>query len=150
MEIQLRRSDPTDPDFEILIDLLDFELWERNPDRQAEYVAHNKLSPDTRTIVASFEGKPVASGAFRKPDNSTAEIKRMYVREEYRGRGISKKVLAELEAWAGEEGCSRAILETGMPHFEAISLYKKSGYRIIENYGPYKNLPNSVCMEKML
>jgi GNAT superfamily N-acetyltransferase len=59
-------------------------------------------------------------------------------------------VLAELEAWAGEEGCSRAILETGMPHFEAISLYKKSGYRIIENYGPYKNLPNSVCMEKML
>jgi GNAT superfamily N-acetyltransferase len=148
MEIQLRRSDPSDPDFAMLTDLLDLELWERNPDRQSDYVVHNALSADTRTVVACSEGQPVGSGAFRKLDTCTAEIKRMFVREESRGQGISKLVLAELENWAREVGCNRALIETGMPHFEAISLYKKTGYKVIENYGPYKNLPNSVCMEK--
>lgn len=150
MEIEIRRTSPTNPGFLELIGLLDLELWERNPGRQSDYVAHNILSADTRTVVARLDNKPVASGAFRKLDSKTAEIKRMYVRDENRGQGISKIVLAELESWAKEEGCTRAILETGMPHFEAIWLYKKSGYRITENYGPYKNLPNSVCMEKFL
>jgi len=150
MEIVLKRTLPSDPAFTGLAALLDEELWERNPGRQTEYVSHNILAPETRCMVALYDGEPVAIGAFRNLGGNTAEIKRMYVRKENRGQGISRFVLSGLESWAKEEGCTKAILETGFTHPEAISLYKKSGYQIIENYGPYKNLPNSVCMAKQL
>ena len=40
------------------------------------------------------------------------------------------------------------VLETGIHQQEAIHLYRKSGYLVIENYGPYKNMPESICMQK--
>jgi putative acetyltransferase len=150
MNLKIHHVKPDDPGFTELIELLNQELWERNPGRQAEYVSHNILSPETRAILITDEDKPVASGAFRNLGDSTTEIKRMFVLPEYRGKGISKLVLSELESWAKEEGLTKAVLETGHPHFEAISLYKKWGYLEIENYGPYKNLPNSICMGKIL
>ena len=58
------------------------------------------------------------------------------------------KILISLEKWASELGYKKAILETGKGQPEAIALYQKAGYQIIENYGPYKGLDNSVCMGK--
>jgi putative acetyltransferase len=150
MEVELKRTLPSDLAFVELIGLLDQELWDRIHGRQAVYVSHNILAADTRTLVAIVGGKPVACGAFRNLQGKTAEIKRMFVRKDYRGNGISKKILSGLELWAKEEGCLKAVLETGHDLPEAVSLYKKSGYRITENYGPYKKLPESVCMAKEL
>ena len=74
----------------------------------------------------------------------------MFVRKNHRGRGLSKKILAELEQWAREQNYKYAVLETSM-HFEAAcNLYSSSGYEIISNYGPYADLPESVCMKKQL
>jgi len=79
-----------------------------------------------------------------------AEIKRMFVRPERRGRGIARSILSELETWAGELGFLECILETGLKQPEAIELYRKSGYETIPNYGQYEGVENSVCMRKSI
>jgi GNAT superfamily N-acetyltransferase len=74
----------------------------------------------------------------------------MYVKSGYRGQKIALLILDALEKWALELNISATVLETGTKQAEAIHLYLKSGYIVIENYGPYKNLQESVCMQKNL
>ncbi len=81
-------------------------------------------------------------------DADTMEVKRMYVTVNYRGQGIASVVLKELEEWAAELNYDKCVLETGNKQPEAIALYKKNGYKIIPNYGQYKNVENSICFEK--
>ena len=75
---------------------------------------------------------------------------RIFVIPEFRGKGIAQKVLFELETWALESGVNRCVLETGKRQIEAILFYRKSGFRQIENYGPYRGVKNSLCFEKRL
>ena len=92
----------------------------------------------------------VACGALKHFDDSTAEIKRMYVRPDYRGRGISKSILSELEDKAIELNYNRLVLETGLKQPEAMNLYTKFGYRPLKCYGRHADDPDSRCFEKMI
>jgi putative acetyltransferase len=74
----------------------------------------------------------------------------MYVDKNYRGKGISKIVLYELEKWAVENGYEYAILETSIHFNTAQNLYKQSGYIVIPNYDQYEGLKESICMKKKL
>ena len=74
----------------------------------------------------------------------------MFVHPKYRNKGIGLDILNELELWASELNYSECILETGKKQPEAIKLYTKAGYQIIENYGQYENIENSVCMKKTI
>ncbi|MBN2772878.1 MAG: GNAT family N-acetyltransferase [Prolixibacteraceae bacterium] len=150
MAFQIYRVPPDNSDLLHLIELLDNELWERNEERQEVYVSFNLLDKNARCVIVKVNEKSVACGAFRKLDTNRAEIKRMYVLPGFRGNGLSKEVLKELENWALEEGFKNTALETGIKHHEAISLYEKSGYQRIKNYGQYKNLPESICFGKKL
>jgi GNAT superfamily N-acetyltransferase len=76
------------------------------------------------------------------------EIKRMFVRETYRGRGYSRLILLRLEELAQRRGCRRVVLETGVGQPEAIGLYESAGYLRIPNYDQYAGNPNSVCLAK--
>jgi hypothetical protein len=59
-------------------------------------------------------------------------------------------ILQELEQWAVELSFENCILETGTRQIEALKLYPKNGYSVIENYGQYAGIENSVCFEKPL
>ena len=74
----------------------------------------------------------------------------MFTKPTCRGKGIATKILIELENWASELGFHSTVLETGKRQPEAINLYLKNGYDIIDNYGQYKGVDNSVCFEKKL
>ena len=78
------------------------------------------------------------------------EVKRMFVPQEQRGKGIASRILKELESWAAELGYKKCILETGEKQPEAIALYKKNNYVVIKNYGQYVDVESSVCFEKMI
>lgn len=102
-------------------------------------------------LVAFFENEPVGCGALRPFfENEIAEVKRMYVRQGFRGRGISKKILQNLESYALNMGFSKIWLETGDRQTEALQLYQTSGYTKIGNYGIYKENMHSNCFEKKL
>lgn len=139
------------PDFCNLIEQLDQELWKRYPQTQQFFNSFNKVKLDANVIVAFERNEPVGCGCFRETeDQGVVEMKRMYVKEEKRGRGIAKAILRGLEEWARNEGNHKAILETGINQPEAIALYKNSGYQPIPNYGPYVDIDESVCMGKEL
>ncbi|HPG38550.1 MAG TPA: GNAT family N-acetyltransferase [bacterium] len=148
--MHLHRTTNTHPDFLLLMQKLDAEMHARYGELQLQYNPHNILAELDTALLGYVEGKPAACGCFKVVDERTVEIKRMYMDRDYRGKGYSIALLQALEAWAAGLGYSRAILETGNKQPEAIGLYKKCGYQIIENYGPYVNMPNSVCMEKIL
>lgn len=142
------RTNTRDIIFNTLVEQLDKDLWNRYPEMQAQYATFAQVGPDLPAVIAEDKGVPVGCGCFREYNNETVEIKRMYVKPGYRDKGIAIAILHELEKWAFEKGYKKAILETGMRQPEAIALYAKNGYALMDNFGPYAKLSDSVCMEK--
>jgi len=144
------RTDSSNKDFRYLVSLLDADLAIRDGEDHAFYAQYNKTDSIRNVIVCYFHEKPVGIGAFKQYEPGKAEIKRMFVLPEFRGKGIAFQILQELEKWAAELDYTESILETGKKQPEAIALYEKSGYKIISNYGQYENVENSVCMSKKI
>ena len=78
------------------------------------------------------------------------ELKRMYVSPRGRGRGVARKLLAQLESHAAGAGCRLVRLETGPHQPEALALYASAGYARRGPFGAYTNDPLSVFMQKDL
>jgi GNAT superfamily N-acetyltransferase len=107
--------------------------------------------PDIKTaLVVYADEQPVAIGCFKEFTDGTVEVKRMFVQKAFRGKGVSKLVLSELERWAAEQGYQFAVLETSIHFTTAKNLYLSNGYTVIPNYGQYAGLEKSVCMKKAL
>src|SRR5688572_6375244 len=148
--IRVERTTSDNKEFTLLVTCLDKDLLSRYEEQQAVYDQYNIIENNPHVLVAYHENVPVGCGCFKKFDEQSVEIKRMYVKPEYRGRGIAATILDSLEKWAAELNYPVSVLETGTKQIEAIQLYRKSGYIVIENYGPYKNMPESICMQKRL
>lgn len=144
----LKRTTSKDPDFVALVKLLDQELAIRDGDEHAFYDQFNKLDTIKHAVVAYWDNRAVGCGAIKLFDATSMEIKRMYVRNEFRGKGLATAVLLELEKWTKELKFEHCVLETGIRQPEAIALYVKNGYKRISNYGQYQNMENSLCYKK--
>ena len=102
-------------------------------------------------VVAYMDGVAVGCGAVRKMEGETAELKRMYVAPEARGKGIGRAVLEALEAEARRLGVKTLLLETGIRQAAATAMYRSAGYRDIPPYGEYvASAATSICMAKDL
>jgi putative acetyltransferase len=115
---------------------------------------HLPLEALRRTEVRFFvardgEGKALATGAMVLHDN-WAEIKRMWVEEAARGRGIARQILNALMAEAGGAGIEMLRLETGVANHAALALYGKAGFKRRQPFADYPNDPLSVFMERPL
>lgn len=141
------RTDATNTDFKALVAKLDADLAIRDGDEHAFYNQYNGIDSIKYAVVFYEDGKAVACGAIKRYDDASTEVKRMYTTPESRGKGVASQLLDELTKWAKELGYKRCILETGIRQPEAIALYKKNGFKIIENYGQYAGVENSVCFE---
>ena len=148
--ITFNRTDSANTDFQNLVVLLDKDLQVRDGDQHSLYDQFNKIQMIRNVVVCYIDNKPIGCGAFKEYDQNKVEIKRMFVLPAYRGRGIGLDILKELEIWASELNYPECVLETGKKQPEAITLYKKAGYKIIKNYGQYENIENSVCMLKAI
>ncbi|MEU7959952.1 GNAT family N-acetyltransferase [Micromonospora humida] len=137
----------TDPEVDALVAAQQRELREADGglDGQAT-VVHD----DVRYLVVVDGGRVVACGGLQSLDAGTGELKRMYVRPAYRGRGIARQLLCALEELAFQQGHSVLCLETGSYLPAAIGLYTSCGYQPIPVYGEYVHNPYSVCFAKRL
>lgn len=145
-------TDGKDADFLELCKMLDDNLNEivGGEKQREQYVQYNTLEDINDVILIYNDEVPVACASFKFYDEYTAEVKRVFVHKEYRGKGISKQLMGVLEKRAENKGFSRLILETGVRLIEAMALYKKMDYKIIENYGQYKDMQESICMQKYI
>ena len=84
--------------------------------------------PDGVFIVLLREGRPIAMGAYKRYDDSTAEFKRIWTDSALRRQGLAQKVVLELERLAQAQGYTRVFLTTGFRQPEAVNLYLSLGY----------------------
>jgi GNAT superfamily N-acetyltransferase len=101
-------------------------------------------------LLVRVDGVAAGCGALRGRGEGIGELKRMFVLPEFRGRGLSRLVLVELERRAVALGWERLILETGVLQPEAIGLYLSEGYAPMPNYPPYDVEADSRCFTKLL
>lgn len=147
--MKLLKTNSNNSDFQKLTRLFDDYLVEIDGDEKDFFAQYNQIYIDN--VIVCYEDEiAVGCGAFKEYEPTVAEIKRMFVLPEKRGKGIASTVLNALEIWAKENGFQNAILETSNQLTNAILLYQKSGYEVIPNYGQYIDVESSVCMKKIL
>ncbi|HSK13760.1 MAG TPA: GNAT family N-acetyltransferase [Phnomibacter sp.] len=144
------RTNALHPDLIALVRELDAYLRVIDGEEFGFYTQFNQLENIHHAVVV-YDGEiPVACGALKQYAPGVMEVKRMFTRPAFRGKGMARRVLHELETWAKELGYERCILETGIRQPDAVALYTKAGYTVIPNYGQYEGVENSVCFGKDL
>ncbi|MFI9172081.1 GNAT family N-acetyltransferase [Streptomyces lincolnensis] len=125
----------------------------------ATVLAPEDFEPPGGVFLIAYDetGAPVATGGWRARDaneegnlDGDAELKRMYVVDAMRGRGLARRILAALEEDARAAGRRRMALETGDRQPEAIALYLSSGYEPCAKFGHYRHYESSHCYAKPL
>ena len=145
-------TDGKNQDFIALCALLDQELYRvvGEEEQKNNYDQYNTLD-HIHDAVLLYEGKEaLACASFKEYAPKIAELKRVYVKDNYRKGGLGRQVVKAIEQKAKEKGYTHMILETGKQLPSALYLYEKLGYQIIKNYGQYQAMPDSICMAKVL
>jgi GNAT superfamily N-acetyltransferase len=156
LRLELRLEPYDGPVGQALVAAVQQEYVERYGGPDDSPVDPAEFAPPTGCFVVGYVGTtPVATGGLRAVDEvalgpATVEIKRMFVVPEWRGRGLSRLVLADLEERARSLGARRVVLETGPRQPEAVRLYETSGFLRIDGYGHYACAPGSLSYAKDL
>ncbi|WP_035840591.1 GNAT family N-acetyltransferase [Kitasatospora azatica] len=156
--MELRTTGYDHPDAAFLTAEVQQEYIRRYGDvDQTEMRAEHFVAPQGIFVVGYLDGAPVACGGWRVKDGSNAflrdgdaELKRMFVVEKARGRGLARLLLRHLEAAAIAAGRRRLVLETGTEQPEAVALYESEGYSPITKFGIYRDSPECICLGKEL
>ncbi len=112
---------------------------------QIYYTRYSENEKIEKVWVAVFDDLPIGCIAYRKKAEGTGEVKRLYLKEEYRGKGISKELLKTLEGYARGQGCSTLFLDTRITLEPAVSLYRAFGFKIIFQQGLYIQMEKELC-----
>lgn len=150
----------THPDAVALREAAVVELGERygNDEDAKEFIDPATI---VVTVVVRFGTAAAACGSIRDMSGAddgvggvhpagVGEIKRIFVARNFRRRGLSLRIMQDLERGARDAGLTRLVLETGTEQPEAVALYEKLGYTRIRPYGKYANEPEQLCYGKTL
>lgn len=119
------------------------------PDQRFALDVEALVARGVRFALARLDGRPVGCGGIEIAGDA-AELKRMFVAPEVRGRGVGMALLAFLEAEARRQGIRRLVLETGDAQAAALALYARAGFVRVPCWGAYAASPSSICMAKDL
>lgn len=115
-------------------------------DHEIENLEEKYGLPQGRLYIASCENKVAGCVALRPLNNTQCEMKRLYVKPEFRGNGIAKILVEKIVADAKEIGYSSMLLDT-LPFLHvAIRMYRKMGFYEIECYND-SPLDNTIYMK---
>jgi GNAT superfamily N-acetyltransferase len=159
MSDQFLYTTPLDPRAKPLIDELSFEYDTRygdllrdpgEPREMEKYPAAVFAPPHGNFLLLLRDGIAVGGGAFKRLDERTAELKRMWTRRDLRRQGLSRQVLIELEAQVRRQGYERIYLTTGFRQPEAVGLYLSQGYTSLFDTSVDAEVPRKLPFEKEL
>jgi GNAT superfamily N-acetyltransferase len=157
--IEIRRIPYGTPAAAALLDEMDAEMGALYADtREGREPEMGRLVGVALTVhpeemvatVGAFDGDQIVGHAALRPFDDSLEVKRVFVSPDYRGQGISKRLMLELESIAGERGVSSLVLQTGAKQDEAIALYERLGYVPIARFGLYQPIPFFLCFGKTI
>jgi putative acetyltransferase len=144
-------ADPSASEAVELMAALDDELRQIYPGEPIHGIDSDKFrSGGGVFLIGKLEGVPAACVALRAVDEHTGELKRMFVRPEYRFKGLGRAMLAAIEEVARKRAYRKLRLVTGVSQAAAVALYESAGYNRIPCYGEFMEDPGSRCFEKLL
>lgn len=112
------------------------------------YSVDKLIAQGVAFFVTRTDGVPAGCGGVQLFGTEYGELKRMYVRPEFRGSGLGRLMLDHLTDYARSHGVKLLRLETGIHQDAAIALYEAAGFRKIRPFGSYTDDPLSRCFEK--
>ena len=148
--MELKIVDKDSRDFLFLADKLDEYYFQIVGDVQLKYAGVNKPHNFNGLCVVYEDGQPVGCGSWKKIDDTTAEIKRIYVLPEHRRKGVASMVVKAMETDAEKQCFKHFILETARTTMDSANLYLSLGYKEIDYYGSPAGAENCRCFEKNL
>ena len=151
--MQLIDLTPDDPDVINVFSDIDRLINSLYPVATAQSLSVNQLGqPNVYAIGLKNEEGIIACGAIVMQFDTQpyGEIRRLYVKPSYRGKGLSRRIMQILLHHAGEEEIPIIKLETGPKQIQSIHLYENLGFVQCEPFGEYKANPNSLFMELAL
>jgi GNAT superfamily N-acetyltransferase len=132
--VEVVRSAGTDPVALELVEAMLAETADPGVDPGIEALPEQLSPPEGGYVVLSERGRAVGGGGVRRLADGVCEIKRMYVVPDARGRGLGRRLHAELEALARDLGYGVARLDTGARQPRAQRMYERAGYASIPDY----------------
>jgi putative acetyltransferase len=150
-DISITRERPDTPEAGALIAELHAFLFPQYPPASQHGLSVDQMiEAKVDFFILRAGGAPAGCGGLQSFGKDYAELKRFYIRPEFRRNGLGAILLRHLEEFSRTKGIPIVRLETGILQHEAISLYEKSGYRWIPPFGPYAEDPLSLFYEKQL
>jgi ribosomal protein S18 acetylase RimI-like enzyme len=149
MPVTITRERADTPDAVTLINELENILAPNYPIESRHGLSVERLIAEAVAFfVIRSDGTPAGCGGIKLYGDEYGELKRMYVRPQFRGAGLAKMLIDRLAAYACEHSVALLRLETGIHQIEAIGLYERMGFQRIPPFGPYEVDPLSLCYEK--
>jgi putative acetyltransferase len=142
---------PASPDAQALIAELD-ALLEPLYARESRhgFSVEKLIAESVAFFVIRYDGAPAGCGGIKLVGTDYGEVKRMYVRPQFRGKALGKLMLDHLTEYARSHGVTVLRLETGIHQQAAIHLYEQERFARISPFGEYREDPVSLCYEKRI
>ena len=148
MTVLITREHPATDDASSLILELEAQLAQHYAaESRHGYSVDKLIAQDVAFFLLRDGDVPAGCGGIELVGTEYGELKRMFVRPAFRGRGFGKLLLDHLTGYARDNGIRLLRLETGIHQTEAISMYERAGFHRIPPFGPYREDPVSRCYE---
>jgi GNAT superfamily N-acetyltransferase len=155
-ELEIRRESFSSPVAQLMLAQASAYILELYGDEDQAGIVPEQFSParSGMFLVAYFRGDPVGCGGLRQAEApappDAAELKRLFVVETARRRGIARRILDRLEETAKRLGYAQVVLDTGSKQEAAVALYTATGYHQIPGYSVYCDSPCNRAYAKEL
>ena len=151
MPVVITRERPDTPDAITLINELEAHLAPRYPaESRHAFSVEKLLAENVPFFILRHDGTPASCSGVKLFGTEYGELKRVYVRPQFRGMGFGKLMLNHLAEYALANGVTLLRLQTGIHQREAIALYERVGFRRIPPFGEYKEDPFNLFYEKQI
>src|SRR5216110_2112044 len=151
MNATITTERPDTADARALIEELEAHLATLYPrESRHGYSVEKLLAQGVAFFLVRDNGTPVGCGGIQLFGTEYGELKRMYVRPQFRGCGYGSLLLNHLEDHARAHGVGLVRLETGIHQAAAVRLYERMGFQRIPPFGAYREDPLSLCYEKRI
>lgn len=141
-------TDEKDERFLKLVDELDKGYYERIGDELNKYKKYNEFKNPHFVILLLDCDEAVACASYREFDSDSVEFKRVYVKKDYRKKGIAFNLIKKLEKQVTAKNYRYSYIVTGKHNYAAIKLYEKLNYKTVPKFGQFKDDETVICMKK--
>jgi GNAT superfamily N-acetyltransferase len=154
MDLKFETTNPDDPEVRTLYDAFIREAdgpldWKIDIEAEIAAGPPRDLTPPTGVLLlVRVDEEPAGLGGIRHLDTEVAEVKSMYLSPAHRGKGLARRLLAELEEIARQHDCRASRLDTSDYLTSAVRLYRAAGYREAPDYN--SNVKADLWFERRL